>query len=511
MITIGTMNLKPVNMLFMELPQSDFAGFIAECDKFISEHPEILDAIQKDLELHAKGKKKARLENKRWYQFHNIEALPGMAPSHERIDVAELELGEGRPRLMDAYVTFMFLMARAYEGGISRRSFRDLTQESKTMEIIMKNRKISMPARSTISENVNAVSNATRQLILPKQLRAAKKEGLDDFKEMTVDSTAVAANTAWPTDSKILIGLVDRIWRTGNKLDAFGVENFSRHWMETWLKKMAGLDFKIINAKNNRERKKHYRRLFHFAENALEHLSMQQRLLKQRADLQSHCPTQRERLQLIVSAIQTDLKDTEKVICYSKKRIFEGKQTASTKKILSLADEDAAYITKGDRDPVIGYRPQLARSQNGFIGFFALPKGNANDSKWLEPATLGWIENTDTVPSLVSTDDGYPSADGKEAVEALGVEKVSFSGSKGKKILGFDQWHDEIIAQARRERSKVESSIFTIKHVFDFRRASRTGQESVEADLLEKVLAFNFWRAVRLRRQKASERLRQVA
>jgi len=511
MNTAGTNNLMPVNRLFLEIADSDFAAFMKECDKFIDRHPVILDAIGADLERLAKEKKKGRLEDRRWHEFHNVEPLSGMEPIYEEINVEDLKLGKGRPRLMDAYVTFMFLMARGYEGGVSRRSFRDLTQESKTMTVIMANRDIPMPAGSTISENINAVSNATRELIHKKQLRAAKEEGLDDFKEMTIDSTAVEANTAWPTDSKILLGLVGRIWRTGNKLDAFGVENFSRHWMETWLKKIAGLDFKIINAKNNRERKKHYRRLFHFAENALEHLSRQQRLLKQRADLQSHCPTQRERLQLIVSAIQTDLKDTEKVICYSKKRIFEGKQTSSTKKILSLADKDAAYIKKGDRDPVIGYRPQLARSQNGFIGFFALPEGNANDSKWLVPATLGWIKNTGTVPSLLSTDDGYSSTEGKKLVEALGVEKVSFSGSKGKKILGFDQWDDDIIVQARRERSKVESSIFTVKHVFDFKRASRTGQESVEADLLEKVLAFNFWRAVRLRRQKASEPLRQAA
>ncbi len=334
---------------------------------------------------------------------------------------------------------------------------------------------------------------------------------MDDFKELTVDSTAVEANTAWPTDSGIIMGLVDRIWRSGNKLEHFGIVNFKRHWTETWLEKMAQLDFKIKNAKNNRERKKHYRRLFRFAKNALKHLSKELVLLKKRVKLQQHCPTQRMRLQQMLSCIQTDRDNLERAVSYSEKRVLEGKQTASTKKILSLADEDAAYITKGDRDPVIGYRPQLARSQNGFIGFFALPEGNANDSKWLVPATLGWIKNTGTVPSLVSTDDGYSSAEGKEAVEALGVEKVSFSGSKGKKILGFDQWHDEIIAQARRERSKVEPSIFTVKHVFDFKRASRTGQESVEADLLEKVLAFNFWRAVRLRRQKASERLRQVA
>ena len=55
-----------------------------------------------------------------------------------------------------------------------------------------------------------AVSLATRELIFDRQIAMILGEKLDDFKSLTVDSTAVKANSAWPTDAKILTGLLRR-------------------------------------------------------------------------------------------------------------------------------------------------------------------------------------------------------------------------------------------------------------------------------------------------------------
>ena len=103
------------------------------------------------------------------------------------------------------------------------------------------------------------------------------------------------------------------------------------------------------------------------------------------------------------------------------------------------------------------------------------------------------------VPRLVSTDDGYASAEGKKILDGLGVEKVSISGWKGKRLLGEAEWNDPRIALARRQRSKVESTVFTLKAGFGLGRASRTGLEAVRAECLEKVIAYNVHRAVELR------------
>lgn len=509
--TIGTGNLRPVSGLFVGLPDTDFANFMLEIDQFIHRHPDILDAICDDLELHAKKKKKMRLRDRRWEEAQKSEGLPNFQQEPGEIKLEDIQLGQGRPRLMDGYVTFMFLMARGYEGGVKKRSFGDLLCESRTMYVMMKNKQQSMPAESTISENVNAVSNQTRRMIHRRQLEEVQAQQLDDFEHMIVDSTGLEANSSWPTDAVIITRLLKRIWRSGSNLDEFGIENFQRWWTECWLKKLKGLSYSILMADTKRERKKHYRKLYDIAENALEHLESENEKFRQRANPDSIKPSVRRRLKRTQHQLQRDLENVEKVISYSRARVIDGQQTSSTEKVLSLSDPDAAFIKKGDREPIIGYRPQLARSKSGFIGYLKVPEGNANDAPEFRPAVEGWINNTGTTPHIVSADDGYASLDGLRKVKQMGVEKVSISGAKGKRLLSEEQWKDPEIARARRERSRVESSIFTVKHGFDFDRSARTGLEDVRAEALEKVIAYNFHRAVQLKRQQDSQRRSRAA
>jgi len=75
-----------------------------------------------------------------------------------------------------------------------------------------------LPPASTLSENVNAVSNQTRSLIHQAQLRYIFQGRLDDFGKCFIDSTAVEANTERPTDSSILVRLIARVCTTGGNL-----------------------------------------------------------------------------------------------------------------------------------------------------------------------------------------------------------------------------------------------------------------------------------------------------
>jgi len=42
--------LQPANLLFLQVPESDFADFLRKADEFIDRYPEILDAIEEDLD-----------------------------------------------------------------------------------------------------------------------------------------------------------------------------------------------------------------------------------------------------------------------------------------------------------------------------------------------------------------------------------------------------------------------------------------------------------------------------
>src|SRR5207247_660481 len=141
------------------------------------------------------------------------------------VALAKLELEVGRPRL-EPYGVYLFLMLRGRFGGCKDQDARLLQEESLTLHWWLENLELTLRPASTLSENLTAVSNPTRDLIHQAQLRYILKEGLDDFSSLYLDSTAIKANTERPTESGLITKLVERICRRGSKLDRFGLPNF---------------------------------------------------------------------------------------------------------------------------------------------------------------------------------------------------------------------------------------------------------------------------------------------
>ena len=371
-----------------------------------------------------------------------------------------------------------------------------------------------MPAMTTIQENVNEVSHATRELIFSRQLAGVLGEKLDDFKSLTLDSTHVKANSAWPTDGKILTELLMRVNRRGQALHLFGLENLLPRGVPRWLEAMGKREFQIClaagKAKSKGKMKKHYRHLLRLGRKTAEALSAEVNRLELGEALKKLPPGRRLLLERLVEHMKSDLSDAYRVVEYASNRVFEAQPLPSTQKVLSLSDGSAAYIQKGSRDAVIGYKPQMVRSGNGFITSMRVPQGNTADSSELVPAIADSIRRTGVVPGWVSTDDGYASAKGRAEVLGLGVKDISISGAKGKKLTQEDAWASEPYRAARRNRSAVESLMFTIKDGFEFGQLGRRGQDAVRDELLEKVLAYNCCRIV-LMKKRRREPLAQAA
>ncbi len=501
-------NQPLISNLFLPMPDTDFRDFLDEVDKLIRFAPEIIPAIESDLDAHARNKKKLRLEDRKFFQSQTPD-IPDLNIQEREILSQELELAEGRPR-MPAEVVYVFLMLRGFLGSLSTKESQMFLRESMSLHGFLEQRGLKMPGRSTICENINAVSYQTRELIFDRQVKRILQETLDDFKNLTIDSTAVKANSSWPSDSKILTGLLMRVNRLGQKLELFELKNFRQGWVPRWLGEMEKQDFQIclvsgkVNAKTLRKR--HYRKLLRCGEKALAALKNEFDALEKAVQLETIVPSRRVLLKRIIEQIRSDLSDATRVIEYTTDRIFNEKNRPSTEKVLSLSDGSAAFIKKGNRELVVGYKPQLVRSQRGFVTSLIVPKGNAADSIKLVPAILDSIKRTGVVAELVSTDDGYASKNGRDKLRSMGVQIVSISGAKGKKLTAQEDWESETYRDARRCRSAVESLMFTIKDGFAFGELSRRGIENVRDELLEKVLAYNFCRRIEMkkRRQKVA-------
>jgi IS5 family transposase len=349
---------------------------------------------------------------------------------------------------------------------------------------------------------------------LDKQIEFILGEELDDFKELTIDSTAVKANSAWPTDGKILTGLLGRAHRLGQQLETFGLENFKKGWLPYWLEEMSQLEFQIClsagKPKSRGKMKRNYRKLLKKGKKAIAALESQLSGFEADLKMETQQSSRREFLARVLKQIHRDLADAHRVVEYCNGRVFYDQKLPSTEKVLSLSNGSAAYIKKGGRNAVIGYKPQLVRSEKGFVTSLIVPEGNAADSIKLEPAIRDSIRRTGVIAELVSTDDGYASAKGRDDVRAMGVTTISISGAKGKKITDPEDWVSERYRNARRNRSAVESLMFTIKNGFEFGEVGRRGIDEVRAELTEKVLAYNCCRIILMKQRREKRRQEEM-
>jgi IS5 family transposase len=221
-------------------------------------------------------------------------------------------------------------------------------------------------------------------------------------------------------------------------------------------------------------------------------------------------PSHRARAVRVVELLRADLDSLTQVLNACNARVLNDEKVDVADKVLSISDPDAGFIKKGQRVPVIGYKPQLALSEQGFITGFLLPQGNAADSAKFIPMLEAVTARTKVVPFIASLDDGYASAENMRKAKAFGVTHVVIGGAKGRALTSDAAWNSELYVDSRNLRSAAESLMFTIKQGFHFGEVARRGLQPAHADLLEKVLAYNICKLVSVRGAQAEEELLPV-
>lgn len=505
----------PIPTLLLFTPDSDLSMFLDEVHRLATGAPALLAAIDSDLDAHGRRKKALRLADEDWERRRS-----GTLPTHDAepstFDPDTLVLNAGRPRT-PAYVVLVALLLRGYFGaGFKACNATTLMQESVSLYVLFQNLGMKLPGRSTLTELINAVTNDTRRRILDAQLAVVLGLGWDDFDVMIQDSTHVEGNTAWPTDSRTMVAVAQRVLRIGAALPKLGLPALvTSKTLRRNVAAMITLDREIDLAKGTKEgdkvRRRRYEKLLKKARRVLGGLELALRPIERALAALDLRPSHRAKTDRAVSRLRDDIAALAKVISHCEARVVEGRKVPIGEKILSLSDPEVGFIAKGQRDPVIGYKPQLARSREGFVIGMLLPRGNASDSGQLLPMTEAVIASTGVTPRVVSVDDGYASTANANALRDKGIEVVSISGSKGRRLTSRKDWQSDEYTEARDLRSAAESLMFTLKDGFAFDAVARRGLAAAEGELLEKVLAYNACRMALTRRANVEEDLAAVA
>ena len=512
MTSVPPLPNQPLPRLFLMPVDSQLQRFLIESHRVVEFAPQILDHIEADLREHGLQKKRLREADRRFLEGQTPN-LANLGIELRQEDSARMELEVGRPRL-EPYLVYLFLMLRGRLGGCKDQRARLLQEESITLHCWLENLGLSLPPASTLSENLNAVSNATRDCLHRAQLRYIVDEGLDDFSSLYLDSTATKANTEWPTDSGLVVKLVERICRRGSKLDRFGLRNFNLRGLAELQQDLRGrhreIGFSSGKPKQQGKLQRLYYQLLRKGRRVCRRFERELAVVREALSQRELLPSQRLVVAEVLELIGEDIQAIGQVAAAGERRLLEGEKVPSSQKVVSISDGDAAFIVKGGWDTVLGYRPQLGRSRQGFVSALIVPRGNAADNSQLVDVVIDHWERTGVLPSLVSGDDGYSHRSAREDLLATGVEVVSISGAKGKKITAAEDWNRPDYRAARANRSAVESLMFTLKDGYEFGQLLRRENENVRAELTEKVLAYNLDQILRVRERRTRESLERA-
>ena len=137
-------SLRPGN-LFLPVPDTDFRDYLEELDEVLRFAPEIVSAIEQDLDTHARKKKHLRMEDRRFFESRTGD-LPDLTirqRTKRTIVADELTLAVGRPR-MPGDAVYLFLMLRGFLGSLSSKSAQRFLRESMSLHALLQDLELNM-------------------------------------------------------------------------------------------------------------------------------------------------------------------------------------------------------------------------------------------------------------------------------------------------------------------------------------------------------------------------------
>ena len=262
-----------------------------------------------------------------------------------------------------------------------------------------------------------------------------------------VDTTVVASNVSYPTDSGLLAKAVNRIAATGRRIRAAGgaVRTKLPDHSRAAGRRAPDLNAKLRtrNAVAREEVVELVRRkngeLADLAETAsaeAERLlrNAKRALRKAQADADQRkaegrrdpaAGRRRGRLARAVNDLTELLEATRRIVDQSRQRLAGTTPDGATRRV-SLHDPDARPIRKGrlGKPVEFGHKAQVCDNQDGIVVDHDLQPGNPPDAPRLKPAVERVIKRTGRKPRTVTADRGYGEAAVEDDLHKLGIRDV---------------------------------------------------------------------------------------
>jgi transposase, IS5 family len=419
----------------------------------------------------------------------------------------------GRPSTpMETYLRLMFLKFRYRLGYESLcREVSDSITWRRFCRIGLDG---SVPHPTTLMKLTTRCGSAAVEGLNQALLAKAVEAKLLRTSRVRADTTVVAANVSYPTDSGLLAKAVRRIAATGRRIQAAGgaIRTRIRDRSRSAGKRAHAIAAKLrLRTAAGRDQAQavvrrvtgeladlaevaatQAQRLLTNAQRALARARAKAAQLRANGGHDPATGRRRGRLARAVNDLAELVDATHQIAAQTKQRLAGLTPDGATRRV-SLHDSDARPIAKGrlGKPVEFGYKAQLVDNDDGIVVDHTIEPGNPPDAPRLAPAVERIIKRTGRKPRTVTADRGYGEQRVEDSLHQMGVRTVVIPRKGRPSKTRQAQEHRRAFRRTVKWRTGSEGRISTLKRGYGWDRTRIDSTEGARIWAGHGVLAHN--------------------
>ena len=187
----------------------------------------------------------------------------------------------------------------------------------------------------------------------------------------------------------------------------------------------------------------------------------------------------------------------EKVLRQAESRILHNQQVKASEKVVSFFETHTDIICTGKKkDPVFGHKILLAENEYGLIEYYQVLRGNPNDATLVSQLVEEHLKERGI--KKITFDRGFYSRSNQEILEEAGIEQVCLPkrGYKSKEVMAKER--QPRFKSLRKWRSGIEGRISHLKRDYGLRRCPLKGWEHFQLHVGFSIFCHNLVKAAKL-------------
>jgi len=347
-------------------------------------------------------------------------------------------------------------------------------------------------------------------------LEAIVKLGLEDARQLRVDTMVVESDIHYPTDSGLLwdgVRVLSRLVRAGLAKEVpEAVQDFPNRTRRARRRMQEIARMRDRKGKRQRAWRRKYADLLTVTDEVVIHA-------RAAATTARATPVADVLRALLVEGLCLQIDHyaalTERVIEQTRRRVFAGETVAAADKLYSIFEPHTDLIKRGKaRKPVeFGHKVFLAESRCGFITDYRVLDGNPVDSDQVERSLTEHKQQFGQPLDRYAGDRGFDSAAARTAADTAKVVQLCIPQRGGQLSPERAQAQkSRAFKQGQRFRAGIEGTISVLMRGRGMKRCPLSGRERFEVFVGAAVLALNLMRlAALLRTRKGRVALSKAA